>query len=83
MKLPLNIKTLKDCLAKAFKALDLIKGHEMIVAIGNTGCGKSTMLTSLVFGPAALEEREIINEIEIKKNGKVIKTKKKKTTVID
>lgn len=55
----LDIKVLKECLAKAFKGLDLIKGHEIILAIGNTGCGKSTMLTSLVFGPGALEEREI------------------------
>ena len=29
-----------------------------MIAIGNTGCGKSTMLSSLMFGPDKLEEKE-------------------------
>lgn len=29
------------------------------MAIGNTGCGKSTLITSLIYGPEALEEKTI------------------------
>ena len=35
------------------------------MAVGNTGCGKSTMLTSLMYGPDALELRKIDYEIKI------------------
>ena len=35
------------------------------MAIGNTGCGKSTMLNGLVLGPDSLEETNITVEMEI------------------
>ena len=33
----------------------MIKGADIIIAIGNTGSGKSTLLNSLVFGTDKLE----------------------------
>ena len=37
--------------------LDPDKKSDLIIAVGNTGCGKSTMLNSLVFGSDSLEIR--------------------------
>lgn len=54
-----NIKTVKTCLQKIFTALRQVKGRDLVLLIGNTGSGKSTMLTSLVFGPDQLEIKSI------------------------
>ena len=48
--------TLKDVVAACkdvFTASDVEKANdkEIVVALGNPGCGKSTMFTSLAFGP--------------------------------
>ena len=84
MKMPLTVKVLQEQLTRAFTVLELIRGHHVILAVGNTGCGKSTMLTSLVFGPDSLEEKVLTQDIPIlKKDGSVLKTKKKKTKVIE
>ena len=42
---------------KAFLHNNKIQGADCIVLIGNTGCGKSTMLNSLVFGTESLTIR--------------------------
>ena len=42
-----------------FKGLDEINNKNIVIALGDTGCGKSTMLTALVFGPEALEEKNV------------------------
>ena len=42
-------------LEEAYPKLDVVDDANLILAIGVTGGGKSTMLTSLVFGPQALE----------------------------
>ena len=52
-----------------FKNLDQIRDCELIMAIGNTGCGKSTMISSLVFGPEMHEltskkEKKEINGVQ-------------------
>lgn len=39
---------------EAFKSLNVINNEDMIVTLGNTGCGKSTMLSSILFGPESL-----------------------------
>ena len=33
-----------------------LKDGDLVVAIGNTGCGKSTMMTSLMYGTESLKE---------------------------
>ena len=61
-----------------------------MIAIGNTGCGKSTMFSSLLYGPGALEKKAIFEEVEIlapsgrdRKKGASGVTKKHKRFVID
>jgi hypothetical protein len=61
-----------------FDELEAAKGADLVLAIGNTGCGKSTMLSSIVYGPGHLSEVKKDIEIETKKGKKKIKK-----TVID
>ena len=81
--LPLNLANLVAILERAYKTLKDIHQANLILAVGNTGCGKSTMLTSLMFGTDALEEKKIEYEIDIPKADGSIKKKKKNKTVID
>lgn len=83
IKMDISIKVLKTCLQKAFKALDLIKDFDTVLAVGNTGCGKSTMLTSLVFGPEALELATIYKLVPKKEKGVVVGHKKVPQKVIE
>ena len=56
----LTLKNLVKYLSAALKALKPIENAEDIVlAIGNTGCGKSTMIISLLYGHECLEEKAI------------------------
>ena len=41
-----------------------LKDKEGIIAVGNTGSGKSTMLNSLMHGPMALNEIKLEEDIE-------------------
>lgn len=68
-KLSINLYNLIRCLRDAFKGLNIIKGTDIVMAIGNTGVGKSTMLTSLVFGKEKLQLIDLINTT--KRQGKV------------
>jgi len=79
----LNLENLVAILERAYKTLKDIHQANLILAVGNTGCGKSTMLTSLMFGTDALEEKKIEYEIDIPLADGSIKKKKKKKTVID
>lgn len=36
------------------KELKILSKGNIILVVGNTGCGKSTMLSSLIYGPKAL-----------------------------
>lgn len=56
-KLRCNLKNIHKVLEVAFKRLDPAKGANLVVAVGNTGCGKSTMLTSILFGPDSLVKK--------------------------
>ena len=53
--MPLTLYKLMECLDQCFKALSKLQDYDLILAIGNTGSGKSTMLYSLVYGPDELE----------------------------
>ena len=44
-----------DYLKMAKEQLSIIKDGNVILVLGNTGCGKSTMLSSIVYGPDNLE----------------------------
>lgn len=52
-------------LEEGYKTLSEVNNANLILAIGSTGCGKSTMLTSLIFGPDALEVKKSKTVIEV------------------
>lgn len=63
-KLPGNLSNLVNVLNKAYQLVQTgAKGGDLLVCLGNTGCGKSTMLTSLIFGTDALDVKSIKKEI--------------------
>lgn len=70
-------------LEQAFKTLKNVNDGNLILAIGNTGCGKSTMMSSLMFGSEALEIRRELQEIEVPLVGGGVKKKKVRTQNID
>ena len=46
------------------------------MALGNTGCGKSTMLNALIWGPNSLKLEHITEEYDVtSKNNQIIKKK--------
>lgn len=55
LNLQLNLFNLIMCLKVAFKGLQIVQNADIVLAIGNTGAGKSTMLTALVFGSHKLK----------------------------
>lgn len=64
-------------LRPSFEYLEQIRGKNVVVCFGTTGCGKSTMLNSLLYGKDNMGYRKLINEIK-DKNGKVIKKTQKR-----
>lgn len=50
----MKLEKLYDLLIEAFKYIDIVRGAKCIIALGNTGCGKSTMFNSLIHGPDSL-----------------------------
>lgn len=53
--LEFNLYNLVRCLKEAFKGLEGIRGKTAVLVIGNACVGKSTMISSLVFGCDSLE----------------------------
>ena len=69
-------------LTEGFKALEKIRGANVILVIGNTGCGKSTMLSSLLKGANALENKTVKFMIEVhQKDGTTIKKERSKNVI--
>ena len=68
-------------LERAFKNLKKLQNKNIILAVGNTGCGKSTMLTSLMYGPESLEMIKIDYEITVPSDKGVVKKMKKKQVI--
>ena len=70
-------------LEEAYKTLNELNNSNLILAVGSTGCGKSTMLTSLMFGSDALELKKSKKEIEVPISGGGFKKKMIVTNNID
>ena len=51
-----QIANIAEVLKTALTKFEDTKDKEIILAIGNTGSGKSTMLTSLIYGTNFLKE---------------------------
>ena len=71
-----TLRNLTKFLNIAIKGLKQIEGSDdLIMAIGNTGCGKSTLITSLIYGPEALEEKMIEIPIQVVQSDGTFKEK--------
>ena len=68
-----TLTNFKENLNKVFVYLEnLLRSldfNKSVLFIGNTGCGKTTMIASLIYGPDALEEKKI-PKLVILRNGK-------------
>ena len=58
-KIKADLSNLTAVLNEAFKKLSQAKDKNIVVAIGNSAAGKSTMLTSLIYGPENLHLTKI------------------------
>lgn len=81
--MPFTLENLILVLDQIYGQLEVAKDADLILAIGSTGCGKSTMMTSLVFGPNALEIKTINKDIEIMDRDGNRKVKQKQFQYID
>ena len=63
--LRLTIDNIAEVLKAAFTKYHEAKDKDIIVAVGNTGCGKSTMLTSLIYGTDMLKSVKLVEQIEV------------------
>ena len=53
-QLDYTLKNLMFVLTHGFEQFEDAEGEDLVVAVGNTGCGKSTMLVSLAYGHETL-----------------------------
>lgn len=78
-----NLKNLITILEYAFNRLSQMQQFDQLVlTIGDTGSGKSTLNNSLVFGSESLQLQTIQETIEIQLNDGRSKQKKKSRKVI-
>ena len=87
--LPCTITNLMDIVSKALQSMgDVMKQLEkedisLILAVGNTGCGKSTMLSSLIDGAESLQKVEHEFKIEVRSRDGAMEERMKKKNVIE
>ena len=55
----MNLDNLREVLDEAFKSFSQANLNDIVMAIGNTGCGKSTLMGSMILGPDKLERKKI------------------------
>lgn len=72
-----------NTLQKAFKTIQSLDGKSVILCLGYTGCGKSTMLNSLLHGSDKLVSKNIEEEKIINLTGKEPIKRKFKRKIID
>ena len=82
IKRELSLVSIKEVLQEGFKSLEKIRGGNVVLVIGNTGSGKSTMLSSLLRGPKTLEKKTITFNIEVlQKDGSKIQKERTKNVI--
>ena len=59
----------------------MVQDKSLLLSIGNTGCGKSTMMTSLMFGTKALEVKNKQSIITVTRNGKTSNKKQNRQII--
>lgn len=78
-KMECNFENLIPLLDLIFETFNMVDGSDLVLSIGNNGCGKSTMINSLMYGAQSLEEKQL--EFQVK--GLKGRMKKVKRTVIE
>lgn len=72
-KMECTLTNLVSILKWAFEKVKCVENQDVVVALGNTGCGKSTMFTSLIYGSDALELKVLKETVKEKtRNGEEI-----------
>ena len=56
-KMECNFENLIPLLDLVFETLSMVNGADLLISVGNKGCGKSTMINSLMHGSQSLEEK--------------------------
>ena len=80
--MPHRLYQIVSILKVALIDLEKIKNKDLIIVLGNTGCGKSTMLNSLLLGPDSLHEiKQQDMNAKKKRFKKVIATKENLPTL--
>lgn len=78
----LSLANIQEVLTEGFKVLEKIRGANIVLVIGNTGSGKSTMLSSLLKGPDALEIKQIKFTIDVpNKEGVMVRSERTKKVI--
>ena len=54
-KMPFNLSTLREATERAINMLEKKDISDIFVALGNTGSGKSTIISALLYGSENLE----------------------------
>lgn len=72
-----NLKNIVSACREVFDQVEKADDKEIIIALGNPGSGKSTMVSSLVYGPHSLERKKVEYEFEIPSSDGTIVLKKK------
>jgi predicted GTPase len=74
-----SLENLVYTLEPAYKLLEPYKGRSLILCFGTTGCGKSTMLNSVLYGSNTLQKTSLVEEVVMRNGEKRQNTR----TVID
>lgn len=78
-----SLTNLVGILKWAFEKVKCVEGQDVVVALGNTGCGKSTMFTSLIYGSDALELKVLEETVKEKMRDGTFQEKIAKRQVIE
>lgn len=56
-KMECNFENLIPLLDLIFETFNMVDSSDLVLSIGNNGCGKSTLINSLMYGAQSLEEK--------------------------
>lgn len=70
-KMHLTLPNLVKCVQHLIQKVKQVEDLDIVIVLGDTGSGKSTMLNSLVFGPKSLA----LKTIEVQSNQRILKQK--------
>lgn len=78
----ITLANLSTILASIFKSVREVSNADLVVCLGNTGCGKSSLLSAIVHGTDKMVIKTLQEEIQVGR-GRNKRTKIKEVEVID